>query len=731
MRKKVICAAISSVFGTSAGMAAESDEPARHNTEIEEIIVRALPFSRNSLESAQPVDLLIGEELDDQRGMTLGETLQNQPGVHSSYYGNGAGRPIIRGMNGPRVRILEDGLSTADASAQSDDHAISVDPLLIEQIEILRGPATLLYGSAASGGVVNVIDGRIPEAPAIAPVSGRFELRGDNVADERSGAARLDGGSGDFAWHLDGSWRDADDFRIPGRARLEQEDELDADHDVDHDSGLTEDGRLANSFVENWSATTGASWVGDRGFLGASVRQFQSEYGIPAPHGHESNDHDTDTGQEEDDEEFSFIDMEQTSWDIKGGMDSPVPGIARATMRLGYNDYRHVESPLEDHDSDHDHEEEEGGTVFDIDTFQGRFVVETEPLSGWEGAYGLQIDEEDFVAEGEEAFVPDNETRSVGVFALQERSFDALTVSLGARIEDSRMRLRDHDVDRDTDHETEHEHDADHEVEDENAVLPDVEERNFTTWSLSVGGIWQINELWQGSLNLSRSQRAPSATELFAEGPHLTTFSFEEGEPRLEKETTSARDLNFHRHTDNLDIEISLFQKDVSDFIQLVETGEERDGLPVRETRQANADFWGVELSAVWQLASSEYGHFDLRADYDMVRGSWIDGGDLPRISPQRVGGGLDWHRGRLRGSIDAYRVLEQDRVAEFETGTPGYNMVNAQLAYRFDVGGTGLEAFIKGENLGDQDARVATSFLKEFAPLPGRSLTIGIRGSF
>jgi len=678
MRKKILCTAISSVFGSAAAMAAESEDPARHRAEIEEVIVRALPFSRNSLESAQPVDLLVGEALDDRRGMTLGETLQKQPGVHSSYYGNGADRPIIRGLSGPRVRILEDGLSTADASAQSDDHAVSVDPLLIEQIEILRGPATLLYGSAASGGVVNVIDGRIPEARATNPVSGRFELRGDNVADERSGAARLDGGVGSFAWHLDGSVRDADDFRIPGRARLEQEDDHDADHDVDHDvdhdSGLTEDGRLANSFVENWSVTAGGSWVGDRGFLGASVREFQSEYGIPAPHDHDT-EHDSDLGQEEEEEEeFSFIDMEQTSWDIKGGTDNPVPGIARATMRLGYNDYRHAEiesGEPEEHDSDHEHDNEGGGgTVFDIDTFQGRFVVETEPLSGWEGAYGLQVDYEDFVAEGAEAFVPPNETRSVGIFALQERSFDALTVNLGARIEDSRVRMQDHDADHDTDHEVEDDHDSDH--EHDNVALPDVDERNFTTWSVSAGGIWQINELWQGSLNFSRAQRAPSATELFADGPHLATFSFEEGDPRLQKETTNAWDLSFHRHTDTLDIEINLFQKDVTDFIQLVEVGEERDGLPVRETRQSNADFWGTELQAVWQVFTSDYGHFDLRGNYDMVRGSWVDGGELSRISPQRVGAALDWHRDQWRGGVDIYRVLEQDRVAEFETRTAG-----------------------------------------------------------
>jgi iron complex outermembrane receptor protein len=754
-RKKlsiIVPALMSSALFTlaSASINAQTDEAAEnsslHYSDVEEIVVRALPLSRTRLQSAQPVDVMVGETLADRRGMTLGETLQQQPGVQSSFYGAGSGRPIIRGLGGPRVRILEDGLATADTSTQSDDHAVTVDPMLIDQIEILRGPATLLYGSSASAGVVNIIDGRIPEQLAEEPLSGRFEIRGDNVADERSGVLRLDGGAGNIAWHLDGSWREADDYRIPGEARFA--DNHDDDHDEDHgdeehhDDEHNDSNRLFNSFVESQSGTAGLSWIGERGFIGGSFRAYNSEYGIPAPHFHVEEEHDEEHEEEEhaeeehsEEEEFAYIDMEQRSWDVKGGLDAPMRGISRATFRLGFNDYTHREIELaglhEDDHADDEHADEEAhaheeGTLFDVQTWQSRLSFETASFWGWEGAFGLQLEREQFEAEGAEAFVPNNETRSTGVFVLQERQWDAFTLSLGARAENTRVSLRDHG------HEDDHEdHDHEDAHDDGHNAFAEVDSRTFRNVSASIGGIYEFNDTWQTSVNFSRVERAPSQTELFADGPHLATFSYEEGNAGLRTETAKAWDLTLHRHSDFFDFEISVFRKDVADFIYLATTDEVKLGFPVRETEQQDAEFTGMEVQGVWQLFTNDWGHFDLHVGYDRVNARLADNSYLPRISPERVSSGVDWHLGGWRGGLDVYRMMKQDKVPTLETATPGYTMVNLRVAYEFDVGSSTLEAFVQGRNLGNEDARVATSYLRDYAPLPGRNVIVGIRGRF
>ena len=793
MKRSTLALSISLALASSPATAdVRADDTLRHLHELEKLVVQALPFGRSSLETAHPIQVLAGERLDDRRGLTLGETLQNEPGIHSTFYGQGSGRPIIRGLSGPRVRILEDGLSTADTAAQSDDHAVTVDPMLVDRIEILRGPATLLYGSGASGGVVNVIDNRIPEQVPSTPFEGRYEVRGDTVADERSGALKLGGGGGNFAWHLDGSWRDADDYEIPAPARREFGHDDDHGHDNDHDHEEF-DGTLENSFVEVLSGTFGASWIGERGFVGASYRRFETEYGIPAPHSHGGHDHDHDSGHDsdhghdsghDDDDEFAFVDMEQNIWNLKAGLNDPLPGFTRATLRLGYNDYTHREIELEDHghdndhDSDHDsdhghddgHDDGHESTQFDVETWQARLEMETAPLAGWEGALGLQFDHEDFVATGAEAFVAPNETGSLALFGLQEQTFGDLTLTVGGRIERSNIEVDRHDNDHDhdhghghghgmlafggmdgsddhghdddhDDHDNDHDHGDDHgdnhgdDHDDHHGHEPDfdIEERTFTSWSASVGAIYRITDKWQTSVNYSRAQRAPSATELFANGAHLATFSFEVGDPSLGKETTNALDWTIHRHSENLDVELNLFHKDVSNFIFLEDTGDTRGGFPLRRTRQDNAEIYGFEAQAAWQIHDTGLGDFDLRAGYDLVRAELGDGHNLPRISPQRLTTGLDWHNGSWRAGAEWQRVRRQGRVAEAETPTPGYNLINAQVAYSFDLaqGRAPMEVFLQGRNLGDNEARVHTSFLREFAPLPGRNFRLGLRGSF
>jgi iron complex outermembrane recepter protein len=694
MSFRVLFTAIAMTLG-AGGAAAQSE------THEDVIVVRALPLERSVLESVQPVGVLTGEQLDDRRGVTLGDTLQRELGVHNSYYGPGAGRPIIRGLGGPRVRVLEDGLATGDLAAQSDDHAVAADPMLFRQVEVLRGPATLLYGSGASGGIVNVIDDRIPEQFPDAPFEARAEVRGDSAANERSGVLRLGGGAGSIAWHADGTWRQTDDYRIPGEARIRQDD--------DHDGSQ----RLENSFVEKLSGTLGLSWIGERGFVGGSFRTFDSEYGIPTPHGEDDQGHDGDL--DTDDGEFVYADARQRRWDLKGGLHDPLPGFNRATMRFSYTDYSHSELPLAHDNGDHGADVHE--THFDLRTVQSRIQLEHAPINGWTGVLGLQLEQERFSSAGTEVFAPDGRTRMAGLFVIEERAFGPLTVSVGGRVEGTRVRADELFA-----------WDPGHDQDDNDEGL----RRSFTTWSASLGGIWQPDEQWRVALNYSRAQRAPSHAELFALGPHAATFSFEIGEPHLRRETTNGWDLGVHYDTRVWGIEVNLFHNDIDDFVYLEPTGEQHFGLPVRQTRQADARLTGFETRGIWHLHDTVAGTFDLWASYDAVRGRLRDGGNLPRISPQRLGLGVDWrHPTNLRGGLDGFRVLRQDRVAAFETSTPGYHLLGARVSYGFDFGGMGMEAFLRAENLTNEVARVHTSYLKEYAPLPGRNFIFGLRGRF
>ncbi len=733
----------------------QAPESHTERTELEKVVVSALPIARSKLDSAQPIDVLFGEELDDRRGMTLGETLMKQPGVHSTSYGPGAGRPVIRGLGGGRVQVLEDSLPAVDVSAQSDDHAVSVEPMLIDRVEILRGPATLLFGSGAVGGVVNVIDGRIPDAVPAEPLEGRFELRGNTVADERTGVLRLDGGSGNWAWNVSGTWRDADDYEIPGVAEAGHAE--DDGHDHDDDAGI-----LPNSFVESRSGSAGLSWIGSRGFFGVSLKQYETEYGIPAPHAHgDEEEHDDDHGHDafryallsEDDhdheeehgheDEDVYIDLEQTRWDAKGALNEPLPGFIRATLRASYSDYTHAERAVGgddgdehdegghdegEHEDEHEHAGDHAHTVFDVEAWNARLELEHRPVAGWRGALGFQFENEELSAMGEEAYVPDGDTRSWALFALEELETGPLTWTLGGRVERNEIEVDELIEHLDPDHEDDH-GDAgdDHDDHDQHAPLS----RSFTTVSGSAGVLWRIDQRWQTSLNYSYAERAPSQADLYANGPHAATFTFERGDADLEEEVTNGLDFIVHRHGEAFDLEVSLFYNSIDDFIYLDETGEEMDGLPLRVTRQQDATFYGGELLGVWHLPRSAAGHFDLRLGYDWVRGELDSGENLPRISPARYLAGVDWHRGDFRGSLDYQHVTEADHLAPNETPTDGYDMLDLNVSYFFALGGADLEAFAKLSNLLDEEARVHTSYLKNFAPLPGRNVGFGLRGRF
>jgi iron complex outermembrane receptor protein len=629
---------------------------------IEEVVVTGVLRDSAPGELAQSVTVVRGDTLDRSRAATLGETLASQVGVSSSYFGAGASRPIIRGLAGARVQVLEDGIHAMDAATVSDDHAVTVDPLAADQIEIFRGPTTLLYGSGAVGGVVNTVTTRIPMQAPDDGFAGAFELRGDTVADGRSGALRLDGGASRFAWHFDGARRDSDDYEIPGFA------------DVAPAPGDAP-GVLANSAAESDAAAFGGSWLGDTSFLGVGVSVFDTLYGIPG-------------------DEAVRIDLDQRRLDVRGGW-LELPGVVEAVnVRLGLNDYEHVEL-----------EGDEIGTRFTNDASEARIELLHRPFGALSGAFGIQVGEREFAAVGDEAFVPPVDSSNVGVFLVEQLDVDAWQLSFGGRLES-----QDHTPSN---------------------GLPSVD---GTATSLSAGGVRSFGEHHSLALNFASSERLPVAEELYSDGPHLATGVVQIGDAALRAETARHVDVGFRSAAGERAWSVTGFYTRFADFIYLADTGaiDPVDGLPIFVFTQADARFSGIEAELFVPFEAGGAGEVDLRVFGDYVRGELTSGEKVPRLPPLRYGARVQYHNARLLAGFEATRYAEQDRTAPFETRTPGYTLINADVRWRIETEkGVELELFANAANLGDEEARKHTSFVKDVAPLPGRNYAMGIRSRF
>ena len=725
------------LLALSPALWAQEDPRHTEATDLDGIVVRANPLARTAEDLTRPVDVLAGEQLDAAKANSLGETVNKLPGVQSSYFGPGVGRPIIRGFDGARVQVLSDGLGSGDVSTVSVDHAVSIEPFLANQIEVLKGPATLLYGSGAIGGAVNVIDGRIPEAVTAQPLEGRAELRAGSVNDERTGMVRLDGtaeaGTGNVVFHFDALHRETGDYDIPGYAESEaaheeeHEGHEEEEHEEEHEEELGVFGVLPNSAIRTDAAGLGMSWVGERGFVGVGYNLFNTRYGVPGHshahedgHGHEheeEEEHDDHEHEEAHGEAAVRIVMDQRRTELRGGLDD-LGAFQSLRVKLANTEYTHTEF-----------EGDEVGTVFDNDSTEARVELVHQPLAGWNGALGAQWSQRDFVAIGEEAFVPGSASRDTGVFWIGEREFGALKTELGARYDRNRIDIA------------------------EGAIGP---ERDFDTTSLSAALRWDFNPDLHLSLGLDRAQRSPTAEELYSNGFHVATGSVELGTPDLDVETANRAELGLHWHSGPLRLSASVYHTQFDDFIYLADTGID-DGGPVRLWTQEDATFNGAEAEADWTFAENTTGTWALRVFGDVVRGD-LDAsgtrdvavsvphgdhshdytaeisrsGSLPRIAPSRAGAELRWAAGAWRASLGAVRYARQDDVAAFETETPGYTLVDAHLAWHVDTaGGNAWEVFLDGSNLLDEEARTHTSFLKDLAPLPGRGVAFGVRAFF
>lgn len=654
---------------------------AEHARKLDAVVVAADPLQGAFGDLIQPASLLQGEELERRKAGSLGETLGGLPGVQQSQFGAGASRPVIRGQEGARVQVLSEGIASMDASTLSVDHATTIEPFLADQVEVLRGPATLVYGAGAVGGVVNVVDGRIAEEAPAAALGGRAQFGGDSVADTRFGMARLEAGNERFVLRADGYHRDADDYDIPGRAEREE----DAEHAGEEEEAS---GSLGNSAVLTRGGAIGASFIGESGFIGLAVSGHLSRYGIP---GHAHAHADEAFEKDGEDEEAVVLDLDQTRVDLKAGLVQPFRGVEKLRLRVGHNDYEHVEL-----------EGAEVGTRFRNQEASGRLDLVLAEWAGWRGAAGVNASQRDFVAVGEEAFVPPTDTRQWGLFLLGRRDFGQLGVELGLRHDRQRI--------------------------DPAGSMPDRDHRGS---SVSAGARWQLAEGLSLNIGLDRAARLPSAEELYSDGPHAATAAYEIGDASLSEEIANQGEIGLELRGERFNASFDLFSSRFDDFIYLADTGAEVDELPLREWRQADARFTGFEAEGVWHIAETAVGHFDLQAFGDRVRARLERGGDLARIPQSRLGAELRWHHEAWRAGLGAIRYFEQDRVAEYETTSAAFTLWSAHVGYAFEAGATSVEIYLKGENLGDEQARLHTSALKDRAPLPGRNIAGGVRVYF
>lgn len=664
-RSLLLAAAGSSIL--AGGATAQSiNEPAK----LDDVIVTAAPYGISQRASVIATDVLDEQTLATAPASSLGDLLNGRPGIRSTDFAPGASRPVIRGLSGPRVQVLTNGIGLIDASSVSPDHAVATDPAEANRIEIIRGPATLIYGGSAIGGVVNVLDNRIPTEIPEGGISGVVSTQASSVDNGRSGFGRVTVGSGHFAFNVDGVKRKSDDYDIPAPA-------ISARRAAAEGIARGDGGSQPNSYSDLEAWGVGGSYIGDKGFAGVSYKNTDSEYGTVA-------------------EESVFIKLNQERWDARGEYrfdDGPFSAIRGS---YGHAQYTHTE--FEDVG--------EPGTIFNSDGWEGRADLIQRERNGWNGAVGVQTLSRSFEAIGEEAFVPTVDINELGIYTVQRLDRGNHGFEGGLRYD--RRELSATPI----------------------GGTSEVN-REFDNLSASIAAfIRPAPGLFLG-LSLAHNERAPSEVELYADGVHIATAAYETGDLTLDTEKVNTLEATAHYDRGRFTGDLHVYHSWYDGFIDERATGEtflfeeENEEFPVYQFTQTDAKFYGFELEGAYALWQEGDRKLSLEGSADYVHAQ-TDFGPAARIPPYSVTGRLAWTSTKFDVSGEVRHVGEQDRVAnEFELPTDDYTLVNASVAVR-PFAQRNVTLFAEARNLTDEEAREHVSFLKDIAPLPGRNLRVG-----
>lgn len=647
--------------------------------ELEPLFIQSSPLAPQVDELTQGWSLLEGRELDRIKAPTIGETLAFEPGVTQSFYGPHANRPIVRGLDGQRIRILQNGLELFDVSALSVDHAVGVDPLLVERVEILRGSSALLYGANAIGGVVNTLDQTIPTMPIEGQVEGEIRTSYTSVNDGWSTGAAVVAGDDRWLVQANGVFRQTNDydvstFTLPDGTRTDT---------------------VENSDSETWTAGLGGSYLFDNGYAGVAFSQMDSRYGVP-------------------NEEAPTLDSERQRFEFRGAW-APVDSdwIEQFEVQMTYGDYRHDEIETSG----------EIAATFEREGFENRVTL-VHAQNNWEGVLGFQGNFEKSSVSGEENFfvgasgrnpvITGDDSQRYAFFAKESyQHSETLSMNGGVRLEYWERQLSG------------------------------AGDRDDFSISASGGVVWKLNEGWLLSGNVNYTERQPETSELFSDGPHLATEAFEVGDPSLDEESAVGVEVILRRNEGPVTGQFTGFYTTFDNFIFLDDTGNVLnpegmvpgpgdEALAERIHRGVSAEFYGFEGEVNWEIVQSNQWLVNFRGFGDVLWSeNTTDGTNLPRTSPWRLGAGFDIGFQDLFFSLDLTHTGRQDDTAPGESETGSYTLLDLYASYTLERGRVESEFYIKGSNITDDVAFIHTSFIRDTAPLPGASVEVGMNVKF